>query len=196
MIAFLVIYPYMVTYMGFDISSSTIGLCIINERNKKFSLKHCEYYKPDKKVHMFESLLKTRNFAIERIKKWKPDKVVIEEIAEHFTGSGSTSKTIVKLATYNRTVGLAVYEALQKEPVMVNVNTARSILRPKGYKGRLAKEDVPTVVAAIMKCEFPWELNKKGKPAEESYDMADSMAVVLAHGALELAKNDTTDIVK
>ena len=186
----------MFTYLGFDVSSTTIGLCLIEENKSKFSLKHCAYYKPDKKVNLFESLFKTRKFVMDKIKEWKPDVVVIEEIAEHITGSGSTSKTIVKLATYNRTVGLAAYEALQKEPVMINVNTARSILRPKGYKGRLAKEDVPTVVAAIMKCEFPWKLKKTGKPFDENYDMADSMAVVLAYGALELAKNDKSNVDK
>jgi len=183
-------------YTGFDVSSTTIGLCLIQEDNKSFLLKEYKFYKPNKKTHLFESLLQTRNFIIKTLNKWNPDEVVIEEIAEHFQGSGSTSKTIVKLATYNRTVGLAAYEVLQKPPVMVNVNTARSILRPKGYAGRLKKEDVPQVVAAILKIEFPWEFKKNGKIADESYDMADAMAVALAQGALELSKNVRTNASK
>lgn len=178
--------------MGWDISSTTIGLCLIEVEDGKFKLKEYEFYKPNKKVDLFESLKQTRDFAIGKVKEWKPDVVVIEEIAEHITGSGSTSKTIVKLATYNRTVGLAVYEALQKTPVMFNVNTARSLLRPEGYKGRLIKEDVPKVAAAIMKCDFPWKYKKNGKIADESYDMADAMAVALAQAAKDII-DDTAD---
>lgn len=179
--------------MGWDISSTTIGLSLIEVYKGSFSLKKYELYKPNKKVDLFESLKQTRDFVIKKVKEWRPDEVVIEEIAEHITGSGSTSKTIVKLATYNRTVGLAVYEALQKAPVMLNVNTARSLLRPKGYKGRLIKEDVPKVVAAIMKCDFPWKYKKNGKIADESYDIADAMAVALAQAAKDIIKDDTTD---
>jgi hypothetical protein len=40
-----------------------------------------------------------------------------------------------------------------------------------------------------MGIEFPWVMKKRVEGyAEESYDMADSMAVALAHGALILAK--------
>lgn len=170
-------------YLGLDVSSTTIGISLIEYKNKKFSLIECEYYKPSKKDSLFESLHKTKEHLIKILKDYKPDVVVIEDIAEHFQQNQSSSKTIVKLATYNRTVGLTVYEELKKEPVMINVNTARSIIRPKGYRGRLAKEDVPEVVAAILGCEFPWQFKKNGKIADESYDMADSLAVALAHAA-------------
>ena len=177
--------------MGLDISSTTIGLSLIESNNCKFSLKKYDYYKPDKKCHLFESLLNTKKHIIETLNDWKPDVVVIEEIAEHF--SISTSKTIVKLATYNRMVGLTVFENSNILPVMVNVNTARSIIKPKSHKGRLMKEDVPEVVAAIMKCEFPWVLKKTGKkagePADESYDIADSIAVALSYAALDCVSN-------
>jgi Holliday junction resolvasome RuvABC endonuclease subunit len=173
-------------YLGIDCSSTTIGLALIDSDNGLFELKDCRYYKPDKKCDLFESLSKTKKCIIELLEEWKPNEVVIEEIAEFFAPGKSTSKTIIKLATYNRMVGLTVYEALQKPPVMLNVNTARSVLRPKDYAGKLAKEDVPTVVAAILKTEFPWKLNKKGKPADENYDMADAIAVALAQAALDL----------
>jgi len=182
-----VIYMYMAKlYLGIDCSSTTIGLSLIQSDNGLFELKDCKYYKPDKKCDLFESLSKTKKYIIELLKEWNPDVVAIEEIAEFFAPGRSTSKTIIKLATYNRMVGLTVYEALQKPPVMVNVNTARSILRPKDYSGKLAKEDVPLVVAAILKTDFPWKLNKKGKPADENYDMADSIAVALAQAALDI----------
>ena len=174
--------------MGLDISSTTIGLSLIGSNGSEFTLEDYDYYKPDKKCSLFEALSKTKKYIIKTLDKWHPDVVVIEEIAEHF--SISTSKTIVKLTTYNRIVGLTVYENSNTLPVMMNVNTARSIIRPKSHKGRLMKEDVPEVVAAIMKCDFPWVLKKTGKKADESYDIADSIAVALAVAALDSVKND------
>jgi Holliday junction resolvasome RuvABC endonuclease subunit len=177
-------------YLGIDCSSTTIGLSLIEVGNGQFTLKECEYYKPDKKSDLFESLLKTRLYIIEKVKEWKPDEVVIEEIAKFFAAGKSTAETIIKLTTYNRCVGLAVYETLQKPPVMANVNSARAVLRPRDYPGKLAKEDVPKVVAAVLKVEFPWQYKKKGGIADESYDMADSIAVALAQAALDLTKDE------
>ena len=177
--------------MGLDISSTTIGLSLIGSNGSEFTLEDYDYYKPDKKCSLFEALSKTKKYIIKTLDRWQPDVVAIEEIAEHF--SISTSKTIVKLTTYNRVVGLTIYENSDTLPVMVNVNTARSIIRPKSHKGRLMKEDVPEVVAAIMKCDFPWVLKKTGKkagePADESYDIADSIAVALAVAALDCVKD-------
>jgi Holliday junction resolvasome RuvABC endonuclease subunit len=154
-------------------------------------LVHSEYYKPPptKKVSLFESLSQTKAYILDVVNNWSPDKVVIEDISEYM-GNRSTSKTIIKLAVYNRTVGLAVFEEINEVPLLINVNTVRSILRPKGYKGRLAKEDVPDVVAAIMKIDFPYVFKKSGKVADESCDMADAMAVALAQAALDIQEDE------
>lgn len=176
--------------LGLDISSTTIGLSVVKEEFGKFYLDHFEYFKPDKSVGLFESLLNVRKWIIERLETLKPDFIAIEEIAQHFD-KYSSAHTIITLAIYNRTVGLAVFEYLGKEPTLINVSTARSLIKPKGYKGKLAKEDVPDVVAAIMGIDFPWIKKKRvDKPADESYDVADSMAIALAFGGLKVAKND------
>lgn len=172
--------------LGLDISSTTIGIGLVEEKNKKFSLIHQEYYKPSK-GNLFESLYNVRIKIQNILTEHKPDEVVLEDIAEFFPNK-STSKTIIKLAVYNRTVGLVVYEYLKKEPELMNVNTVRAIIKPKGYRGKLAKEDVPEVVAAVLKTKFPWVLKKNDKIAVESYDVADAIAVALAFGALRLVK--------
>jgi Holliday junction resolvasome RuvABC endonuclease subunit len=179
--------------LGLDISSTTIGLSLIEEENEKFSLKHYEYFKPDKKQSLFESLNNVRQWILKKLNDLTPDDVVLEDISEHFSVAGSnkgksTSKTIIKLAVYNRTIGLAVYEWLGRDPVLMNVNTTRALIKPEGYKGRLDKKDVPNVVAAIMDIEFPWIYKRTGSISDESYDMADAMAVALASRALELVK--------
>lgn len=177
----------MQTIMGLDISSSCIGLSLIKEENNKLHLINVESYKPPKDCNLFQSLLETKEFIKNKVNEWNPDNVVIEDIAQHFAGGASSAKTIIKLAIYNRTVGLAVYEATNKVPELLNVNTVRSIIRPKNISGKLPKEDVPEVVAAILNTEFPYIYNKKGKIDTESYDIADSLAVAVAYAALQIA---------
>jgi len=182
----------MATILGLDISSATIGAALIEPNDDGFKLKYHEYFKPPKKVSLFESLYETRQWIIEKMLAWAPSEVVMEDIAKHFTSAGgmgkSSAATMIKLAVYNRTVGLAVYENLNRDPHLINVHTVRSIVKPGGYKGRLSKDDVPEAVAAILKIDFPYKLKKTGKIAEESYDVADAIAVALAFGALEKAK--------
>lgn len=180
------------TILGLDISSTTIGWALVKEEGGQFSCDGYGYYKPDKKKDLFESLHDVRKWAQDLITSYNPDEVAIEDISEHFTNK-STSKTIIKLAVYNRTVGLAVYEWKEVAPSLMNVNTIRSLIKPKGYRGKLAKTDVPAVVSAIMKMPFPWKYKRNGNIADESYDMADAMAVALAHRAIQLAsKNKKT----
>lgn len=183
--------------IGLDISSSTIGWALIEEQNNKFNSDGYGFYKPEKNIELFESLYKVREWVFEILDKTNPDDIVLEDISEHFSVAGSekgrsTSKTIIKLAVYNRTVGLAVYEWLKnnrngKNPVLINVNTVRSLIKPKGYRGRLSKEDVPEVVSSILKINFPWEYKRTGKPKDENYDMADAIAVALAYRALQIS---------
>lgn len=167
--------------MGLDISSSTIGISVL-DYNKKIKIKSIEFYEPPstQKVSLFESLLETKKFIIKKYKEVKPDCVVIEDIAEHF-GGGSTSKTIIKLAIYNRTIGLTLFEEFGITPELINVNTVRSIIKPQGTSGRLPKEDVPMAIEKKLNIKFPYLFNKKGKIDVKTYDMADATAVALAY---------------
>lgn len=180
----------MTIVMGLDISSTCIGLSLIEEKDYKFKLLEIDSYKPNKENGIFDALLKTKEYIRSKLKEWKPDKVVIEDIAQHFAGGASSAKTIITLAIYNRTIGLTVYEELGQEPNLMNVNTVRSIIKPKGFSGKLPKEDVPEVVAAILKIDFPYIYNRKGKIADESLDRADSIAVALAFAAQDIAEKE------
>lgn len=178
---------YIKKILGLDISSTTIGYSVVKSNKTGYKLLKKGYYKPLKDCSLFESLLETKKFILDLVEENKPDDIAIEDITEFIQGK-STSKTIIKLTTYNRMIGLTIYEKLGIEPTLLNVNTIRSVIKPKGYKGRLSKEDVPEVVAKILNEDFEYIYNKKGAIAVESYDIADAIAVSLAHIALEKAK--------
>ncbi|HVI40218.1 MAG TPA: crossover junction endodeoxyribonuclease RuvC [Anaerovoracaceae bacterium] len=165
--------------VGLDASTTTIGFSVVDyDGYSGPELKHVEHFKPPKKGDLFEKLDKVREFIFDRLDKYKPDDVALEDIILFMKGH-STAKTISSLAVLNRTVGLAVYNKTGKPPQLLNVMKIRHAI--KENKKLPAKEDIPELVAKILNIKFPYILNKKGAVAVENYDRADSIAVALAY---------------
>lgn len=167
--------------MALDCSSSTIGLSILEkDLSGKIKLLHVEHYKPLKKGTIFERLSKIKEYIISKLEEFNPNEVAIEEFLQFMKGI-SGAKTIIILALINRTIGLTVYEWIGKPPCMLNVNSIRAIIKPKGYKGKLKKEAVPEILEQRLGIKFEYLYNKKGNITVESYDRSDSIAVGLAY---------------
>lgn len=165
--------------ISLDASTTTIALSVFDFTSiDDVELVHYEYYKPNKKIDLFFRLNEVRNYIIENIKKYKPDQVILEDIILFMKGH-STAATVSSLAVLNRTVGLAILNELDKLPILLNVMKIRHSI--KVGKILPPKEDIPELVASILKIKFPWEFDKKAKPKVENYDIADSMAVGLAY---------------
>jgi len=167
--------------LGFDISSKTIGWCLleINDQNK-IRLVQSSYLKPKKEGHIIDRLVDTRNHIQSIIQDTKPDYIGIEEIIQFMKGS-STAATITVLTSFNRMVGLVAHDYLGHAPEMFNVMSIRHGL--KTSKKLPAKENIPKLVSKHLKFKFPWEYvtegKAKGKIRDENYDMADGIAVAL-----------------
>jgi len=162
--------------LGLDISTTTIGIAVIDINKTKTTLKALEYYKPPKNGDIFERLDITKKYIVSIIKKYKPDNVVIEDIILYMRRR-SSANTIYLLTIFNRAIGLAVYETLGKSPILKSVLDIRDSLI---IKEPLNKEDMPEVVAHWLKIPFKYELNKKGTKRVENYDMADALAAALS----------------
>lgn len=167
--------------LGLDISSTTIGVSLIEQNHKNFKLKllHYEFFKPPKEGSIFERLSAIKSYILEILSKHKPDEVVIEDYIQFMSG-GSGAKTIQLLAIINRTAGLTVYEKTGKVPHLLGVPTIRKLIKPQGFEGKISKEEVPEIVANILGIKFPWEYNKKKRAIIENYDIADGIAVAIA----------------
>jgi len=176
---------------GFDVSSSTIGWCILDiDGYGNITPIKISHYKPPKDGNIFERLIETKKVISSIIKEYNPDEIAIEEIIQYM-GGGSTAKTIIMLTSFNRMVGLAAYEYLNKAPSMYSVMTIRHGL--KTSKKLPQKEDMPKLVAKHLKFKFPYiyetkKRSKKKSIAVESYDMSDGMAVGLYHAFLLTGK--------
>jgi Holliday junction resolvasome RuvABC endonuclease subunit len=164
--------------LGFDISSSTIGWCVLefDEITNIINFIKAGYIKPLKKGNIIERIVDTRNKVQNIIDQVKPDYIGIEDIIQFMKGK-STAKTIIMLTTFNRMVGLLSYDYLQKSPQLFNIMTIRHGL--KINKDFPKKEEIPELVAKHLGITFPYEHDKKGKIKIENFDKADGIAVAL-----------------
>ncbi len=164
--------------LGFDVSSTTIGWCLLefDEVNKSIKFVEASYLKPIKTGSIIERIVDTRNKVQQIIEHTKPDYIGIEDIIQFMKGH-STAKTIIMLTTFNRMIGLCSYDYLKKAPGLFSVMSIRHGLKTGGDLPK--KEDMPELVSKHLGITFPYEVNKKGKIKVENFDKADGMAVAL-----------------
>jgi crossover junction endodeoxyribonuclease RuvC len=171
--------------LGLDISSSVIGWSILEIIDNKISLIAYGFYEPKKTGNIIEELSLTRKDIKNIIEMHKPDHIAIEQLIEFMKGA-SGSKTIIKLASYNRMISLVAYDYLNSIPYIYNVLSIRHGI--KFGKKLPPKEDVPNVVAKHLKIKFPFIYKKNKSIDKRSYDQADAMAVALYHSFILTGK--------
>lgn len=168
--------------LGWDISSTTIGYCLLEWDDSINEIKfiECNYLKPTKKGNIIERLIQTRKEITKIINNYKPDFIGVEDIIQFMKGK-STAKTIIPLALFNRIVCITAYDYLGRSPEMFNVMQIRHGLKLDKILPK--KEEMPELVAKHLKITFPYVYgkDKKGnkKIKDESCDMADGVAVAL-----------------
>lgn len=174
--------------MGVDASTTTIGISIIDYDGYVRNLVHQEYYKPDKTNGILEMLRQARTHILKLFGKYKVQEFIIEDYVRFMKGASSAG-TVIPLAILNMTLRLSILD-LGIKPEALNVLKIRHAL--KFDKILPKKEDIPELVARHLGIPYPWlyKINKKTKQEvvmEESYDVADSMAVALAWAKLQTA---------
>lgn len=185
--------------MGLDISTTTIGISIIEEtlETDKFKLVFQHYFKPpEKDLPEFEYLQITKRYILKIVEEFKPDLVAIEDYSKFMKGKSSAT-TILKLATLNRMLGFAIFEAMGHEPFLLNVIKIRHNLKLGTQLP--AKEEIPELVVHYLDLEgypYYYEQDKKGniKIKTESFDVADSMAVAICALRCYLAGEDLKQV--
>ena len=172
--------------MGVDASTTTVGIAIIEYDGYTKNLIHHEYYKPDKTNGILEMLRLARAHILKLFGKYKVQEFVIEDYVRFMKGASSAS-TVIPLAILNMTLRLGILD-LGITPEALNVLKIRHAL--KLTKALPKKEDIPELVAQHLGITYPWlyKINKKTKQQvvmEESYDVADAIAVALAWAKLQ-----------
>lgn len=164
--------------LGFDASSTTIGMCVLEWETDTDDIKFvtCDFIKPIKKGTIIERIVDTRNKLQQIIEAVAPDYIGIEDIIKFMKGH-STAQTIITLTTFNRMICLLAHDYLGSSPELFNVMSIRHGLKTNKIFPK--KEQMPELVSNHLGITFPYKYNKNGKIKDESYDMADGVAVAL-----------------
>lgn len=178
--------------LGLDISTSTVGIAIIDfNKSGKAKLIHIDYYKPiknafkdnlnNKDKDLLNMLSEAKKTLMGYAEKYKPDVIAVEDYIKFMKG-GSGAGTIIPLATLNRTICLAAYETYPLTPLRIcNVMSIRTrIKKDVGRQDLPPKEEIPVLLENLLNISIPRPIKhtKKGdKILEEHWDMADAVAV-------------------
>ena len=175
--------------IGLDASTTTIGIAIIDYEDGIVPiLVHSEYYKPNKTNGILEMLRLARTHIINLFGKYNVQEFVIEDYIRFMKGASSAG-TVIPLAILNMTLRLAILD-LGITPEVLNVLKIRHAI--KLTKVLPKKEEIPELVSKHLGIPYPWlyKINKRSKQQvimEESYDVADSMAVAIAWAKIQTA---------
>ncbi len=176
--------------LGFDVSSTTIGYCVleVDDQTNQIKFIECNYLNPTKKGTIMERIVDTRDKIKLIIDRVKPDHIGVEDLIKFMPKS--TATTVVVLTTFNRMICLLSYDYLKAYPELFNVMSIRHGL--KLSKELPKKEEMPELVATRLGITFPYVYgkDKKGNPKikEESRDMADGVAVALYYAFILTGK--------
>jgi len=178
-----------VCYIGLDISTSIIGVCLLDYKEKLINLENINL----KKIKcIFDKSLEVQNYFNELKNRYDINNKVeisIEEALQSFKRGLSSAKTLSKLTRFNGIVSYLAYTELGSKPVYISVNTARKNLQIKIDKtlDKSTKEQVFEWVRERENFIWPEKVLKSGpnkglvKYDECCYDMSDAYVICKAY---------------
>ena len=169
--------------LGLDVSTSTVGWCILKNKDGSFvSAGAIEL----KKKSIFEKAEIVRTELRNLNSKYFIEDVAIEENLQAFRPGFSSAKTIVTLARFNGIVTLLAFEETNIQPDFVNVNSARKAVGLKiDRKSESSTKDqvFSFVKSRIPDYDWPTRMMKSGPRkglvlfADSCYDISDAYVV-------------------
>ena len=179
--------------LGLDISTSIVGVAIVNPETKELVVsEHIDLTKIDS-VFSKAELVGAELWQIGNNHAIKD--LFIETALMKFIPGRSKADTIVKLAKFNGIISWMCYDTFGLNPVYLNVNTARSLYGlsfPRGTKGPQRKKMVIESVIEKEKTAFKYEMARGGKNYKKGTDdRAD--AIVIARAGEFLLRNENNE---
>ena len=176
-------------FLGFDISTSIIGVSCISSRGEIIFCEHCDLRKEKglfAKIDKFREFLGSIRFLSAIVRE-----VWVEEPFLFFKSGGSSGKTMALLQRFNGMASLAIRDSFHLEPHYIGATQARKLNEIKIPRGSKAKEEVLKFLLDTMPT-FEVEYTKHGNPKPGYYDRADSLVVARAGYAVWKNKNSSS----
>jgi hypothetical protein len=163
--------------LGLDVSTSTIGYCIIDENRKVHRIGYVTLTGFD---NLLQKALFTFNFFCIIFKQYKITKICIEDISKKFSPGFSSAQIITTLAKFNGMINFVCYYLTGIEPLLITSTAARKLAFNKKF-------DRETDIKLQMFNEFSfrnknfiWPQNKNKKTVKEVFDATDAYVMAMA----------------
>jgi len=183
------------TVLGLDVSTKTIGIALFNVEGKLLELTHITPRpKPKPETKVGELIKKANTFGefIEKYKKLKINKVIIEEPLLR----SNNVNTVGTLLRYNGMISKICYDELGVLPEYISTYNSRKFAFPElmvsrkegsnpvlfgGYDTKIDKKMVVWEKVANLEPQIVWLYTRNQTLKKESFDMTDAYACVLGH---------------
>ena len=165
--------------LGLDISSSKIGIALLDNENVIISdvLKFKSNQSLEERAAQFERRMReidTYHVVYD---------VYVEQAALMFRGGKTTAFTMATLQRFNGMCCYALSQIFEMEASLINPNSARSILGIKVPRKVPSKEKKKAIIESISERfgeQFQYNLTRQGNPQPGTDDRADALVVALA----------------
>lgn len=177
--------------IGLDISTSTVGVCVLHMDGTiatAFPVKLSkEKYKDiwDKADAFYDEIQDHLDKSFEDFENININHVFVEKAAKKFNPKKSSADTISKLCSFNGIVCYIMKFLFNTKPIMIDVNAARKTLNMKPNTKHPSKSTKQQIFDMVYEQVpgFPWETKiKKGETSytNYNYDLADAYVVCRA----------------
>jgi Holliday junction resolvasome RuvABC endonuclease subunit len=170
--------------LGLDISTSIVGVCILDDDK----IIKTDYIDLRKVGDFFEKAQAVEDRLKEIKKSHKIEHIFIEQALMFFRRGGSTAKTMSILQRFNGIISWQCYQIFKMEPNYVTPISARSKCGIRVAKGKKAKEVV--MEHFIQSKEFQIDYTRFGNVQKYCYDIADAVVVARAGSKIILDKQE------
>jgi len=165
--------------LGLDISSSKIGIALLDNEQIVISdvLKFKSSQSLEERAAQFEKRLR------EIEKHHVVYDVYVEQPAIMFRGGKTTAFTMAILQRFNGMCCYALSRIFDMEAILVNPNSARSVLSIKVPRKVPSKQKKKAIIENISERfgeQFKYNLTRQGNPQPGTDDRADALVVALA----------------
>ena len=178
--------------LGLDISTSITGYCLINtEAPLGHRLLHADGIIISQEKDTYTKSVIIRDLFVELAKKYKVDKIFVEENLQAFRRGFSSARTLSTLARFNGIVSYLAQDNFHAHATMLNVNSARSKVGLKVDRKNTTpiKEQILEWIKNhpdFSTYEWPTKIMKSGPrkglevQAKKCYDIADAAVICFA----------------
>lgn len=175
-------------FIGWDVSTSVIGITVLDETGKFITSEYIDLRKLDTETllpKMEEAEEEVRNFICKHAKSvTEPMRHFIEDRLGNFSGGRTSLQVLMKLAAFNAVVSHFVnkYSPAGSSVNYLHPSSVKAIMKVEGLVIPKGSDKKALTLEYVSKREpaFPVPKNRNDKPQPYCYDMADSFIVARA----------------